>query len=267
LAWKRGLILAAGAKVRMCSDPVEPEDFADIAFAIGDYEDLAEAQAFADMARAAHVLVNLVDKPALSDVQFGAIVNRSPIVAAIATDGKAPSLGRAIRGRIEALLPPELSQWATAADDWRAKTQHLSGPAKRQFWADYANLALRAAKSAPTPALIAPLLEQAGGRRDEMVVIETGTSGRADQITLQALGILQRCDCIVTEDGIPQGVLDWARREAIIVRAAEVATADLPPAPCIAWLTPKIIPNAHRSQVALGLGLTDTDITCLYAGR
>ena len=64
--------------------------------------------AFCAAARAAGVPVNVIDKPAYCDFSFGAIVNRSPLVIGISTDGAAPVFAQAIRAKLEALLPQGL---------------------------------------------------------------------------------------------------------------------------------------------------------------
>ena len=67
-----------------------------------------EAAAFAALARRAGVPVNVIDKPAFCDFSFGSIVNRSPLVIGISTDGAAPVFGQAIRAKLEALDPARL---------------------------------------------------------------------------------------------------------------------------------------------------------------
>ena len=80
-------------------------DFENAAIAVGECEDDEQARRFRDAARAAGVPVNVIDKPDFCDFAFGSIVNRSPLVVGISTDGAAPVFGQAIRSRIEALLP------------------------------------------------------------------------------------------------------------------------------------------------------------------
>ncbi|MGV2184550.1 hypothetical protein [Rhizobium rhizogenes] len=58
---------------------------------------------------------NVIDKPTFCQFKFGSIVNRSPVVIGISTDGAAPILGQAIRRRIETLLPQSLKTWALLA--------------------------------------------------------------------------------------------------------------------------------------------------------
>ena len=68
----------------------------------------------------AGVPVNVIDKPAFCDFSFGAIVNRSPLVIGISTDGAAPVFAQAIRAKLEALIPRGFARWAEAARRWRA---------------------------------------------------------------------------------------------------------------------------------------------------
>ena len=82
-----------------------------------------EAARFAAAARAAGVPVNVIDKPKFCDFAFGAIVNRSPLVIGISTDGAAPVFGQAIRAKLEAMIPRGFARWAEAARRWRATVQ------------------------------------------------------------------------------------------------------------------------------------------------
>ena len=158
-AWKAELLSAAGATVdvyaadacdEMLALAIDPprgaivvhrrewtaNDFAGAAIAVGACENETEAQRFSDAARAAGVPVNVIDKPKFCDFAFGAIVNRSPMVIGISTDGAAPVFGQAIRGKLEALIPRGFAQWAAAARRWRADVQAsgLSFNARRRFW-------------------------------------------------------------------------------------------------------------------------------------
>ena len=92
--------------------------------------------AFANAARAAGVPVNVIDKPAFCDFAFGAIVNRSPLVIGISTDGAAPVFAQAIRAKLEALLPKGFADWAAAAARWRTavKPSGLPFSGRRKFW-------------------------------------------------------------------------------------------------------------------------------------
>ena len=158
-AWKAELLSATGAAVdvyaehageEMLALAAEPpqgkieihrrawraEDFSDAAIAIGGCETEEEAARFAATARASGVPVNVIDKPAFCDFSFGAIVNRSPLVVGISTDGAAPVFGQAIRAKLEALIPFGFARWAEAARRWRTQVQssELSFGGRRRFW-------------------------------------------------------------------------------------------------------------------------------------
>ena len=104
--WKLELLEAAGAQVqRYAVDGWTPGDLRGAAMAVGGFEGDVAAKEFCDAARAQGVPVNVIDKPAFCDFSFGAIVNRSPLVIGISTDGAAPVFAQAIRAKLEALLP------------------------------------------------------------------------------------------------------------------------------------------------------------------
>src|SRR5262249_8113324 len=76
----------------------------------------------------AGIPANVIDKPRLCDFIFGAIVNRSPLVIGISTDGAAPVFAQAIRAKIEGLLPRGFARWAEAARRWRTLVQATDLP-------------------------------------------------------------------------------------------------------------------------------------------
>src|SRR5882757_580236 len=124
-----------------------PDIFAGAAIAIGDFENDSEAAAFAKAAEGAGVPVNIIDRPAFSQFQFGSIVNRSPVIIGISTDGAAPILGQTIRRRIETLVPPWLAQWGALARELRATVMErlAKGAPRRRFWERFGERAFAAA--------------------------------------------------------------------------------------------------------------------------
>ena len=88
------------------------------------------------LARRSGVPVNVIDKPAFCDFSFGSIVNRSPLVIGISTDGAAPVFAQAIRAKLEAMIPRGFARWAAAAKRWRPRVQALvpSFGARKRFW-------------------------------------------------------------------------------------------------------------------------------------
>src|SRR3954454_23284733 len=155
-AWKAELLSAAGATVEVYAEEPSEEllalandgprsavvlhrrrwqdaDFPGAAIPIGGAADDTEAAPFPAAARAAGVPVNVIDKPAFCDFAFGSIVNRSPLVIGISTDGAAPVFGQAIRAKLEALIPRGFARWAEAAREWRPRVQALGGPVRERL--------------------------------------------------------------------------------------------------------------------------------------
>jgi uroporphyrin-III C-methyltransferase/precorrin-2 dehydrogenase/sirohydrochlorin ferrochelatase len=198
----------------------EPGDLAGAAFAVADIETDEEASRFVAAARAAGAVVNVIDKPAFCDVQFGALVNRSPLVVAISTDGAAPVFGQAIRAKIEAALPQGLKRWAEAARDWRPLVQArgLAYAARRAFWERFTQTALAAPGRAPADAdreaMMAALDRIEAAPATGRVSLVGAGPGDPELLTLKAVRTLQAADIILYDDLVSDGVLELARREA-----------------------------------------------------
>jgi uroporphyrin-III C-methyltransferase / precorrin-2 dehydrogenase / sirohydrochlorin ferrochelatase len=215
-----------GGTISVCTRVWTPADLSGAALAVGAFAADVEAAAFAQVARAAGVPVNVIDKPVFCDFSFGAIVNRSPLVVGISTDGAAPVFAQAIRSRLEALLPQSFAAWAAAAQRWRAtlKTSELSGAARGMFWQLFAKQAITKVDSAPTVADFVDLLAEVKGQgrsieNGSLTLIDAG--GGADSLTLRDLRALQSADVIVYDDGVSPDILDFGRREARKISVGE----------------------------------------------
>ena len=119
----------------------------------GRRRDDEEAQAiFAAAARMRACPSTSSTSRATAPSSFGAIVNRSPLVVGISTEGAAPVFGQAIRSRIEALLP---AAWLAGPTPPSAGAPSLAGStcrtaARRRFWERFAALALRVPDRVPS---------------------------------------------------------------------------------------------------------------------
>ncbi len=244
-AWKVELLAAAGAQVDVYApkpgaDLIElagdvafagrieihargwrSEDFANAAIAVGTFKTDEASAEFAAAARAAGVPVNVIDKPAFCDFAFGSIVNRSPLVIGISTDGAAPVFGQAIRAKFEAMLPAGFADWADAARRWRGPLQaiaHLSFAARRRFWQLFTARALVEPDRQPEESDYQSLLQELateGTKAEQGSVTLVGAGpGDPELLTLRAVRALQSADVILIDDLVSAGVLDFARREA-----------------------------------------------------
>ncbi len=196
-------------------------------------DDGAAAAAEAARLRAAGLLVNVVDRPALCDFTVPAFVDRSPVIVAVGTGGASASLAKALRERLEALLPAGLGRLAEAIFAARA-TVAARAPTiddRRRLW----DAAL--APGGPLDPLAEPADAGGGDRRaarrrgrrrrragapDDIVL----TSPDPDDLTLRQLRALNQADTIYHDADVPAAILDRARRDA--VRVAGPVPAVLP---------------------------------------
>ena len=242
-AWKAELLAASGARVEVFAKELGSEMaslmargaaagsithfarawsvdvFKGAAIALCDAHDEAEGQAFYCAAVAAGVPVNVIDKPAFCQFQFGSIVNRSPVVVGISTDGAAPILGQSIRRRIETLLPPALAGWGALAKSLRGLVARElePGPQRRMFWERFAERAFVAEPVASEAEVFRQLVQDVSAgtsAKGGKVSLVGAGPGDAELLTLRAVRILQSADVILFDDLVSEGVLELARREA-----------------------------------------------------
>lgn len=243
--WKVELLAAAGAQVNVFAETFEPHiealaaqldrvvlerrrwtpsDLDGAALAIAECEEEDEARALQQAARSAGVHLNIIDKPQWSAFQFGAIVERSPLVLAISTDGGAPVFGQSIRARIETLLPDGFRHWARAAKAWRSRVAALGLDlhGRRKVWEAFARRALAHPERAPDESDLEAILRAGEGLAGEGLTPAEGGSvllvgagpGDPELLTLRAVRALQDADVVLFDDLVSPGVLDMARREA-----------------------------------------------------
>ncbi len=176
--------------------------------------------------RARGVLVNATDRPELCDFTLPAIVDRDPVLIAIGTGGASAGLAKALRQRIEALLPARLGALATAL--------HAARDAIRARWPDAG--ARRRAIDAGLAAggAIDPL--GAGVEGVERWLAGVNDAGRGglvhvrlhsgdpDDLTLRMARLLGEADRVYHAPDVPDAILDRARADAARIGA------DRPPA-------------------------------------
>jgi uroporphyrin-III C-methyltransferase / precorrin-2 dehydrogenase / sirohydrochlorin ferrochelatase len=188
--------------------------------AFGDQTDIRLAR----MGRMVGLLVNVVDNLDASDFITPAIVDRAPVTVAIATEGAAPVLARAIKADLEARLPQGLGALARTGKYFRHHAEGLpQGRRRRDFWADY--------YFQTGPEVLAEVGEELLGHalHDLLArhLAQTPRAGRVDLVgagpgdpelmTLRARRLLDAADVVIHDRLVPQPILDLARREAIFV--------------------------------------------------
>lgn len=217
---KRRLIVRAGGV------PVG-EDAPNAALAVVALTDEGEAEAAVARLRARGLLVNAVDRPALCDFTWPAMIDRDPLIVAIGTGGAAAGLAKMVRQRIEALLPSGIGTLAAALGAARpALRRRFPQPDDRRRALDAALAAGGALDPlVPQPAdtvdrwLGAPDARPADG----LVTIRL-RSADPDDLTLREARWLASADRVHHDPSVPAAILDRARADA--ARIAGPAPAD-----------------------------------------
>jgi uroporphyrin-III C-methyltransferase/precorrin-2 dehydrogenase/sirohydrochlorin ferrochelatase len=296
-AWKAELVSAAGARVDLFADEPCEEiravaaqpprgvivvhkrawqagDMTGAALAIGGFTDDEEARRFTAAARAARVPVNVIDRPAYCDFSFGAIVNRSPLIIGISTDGAAPAFGQSIRAKLEALIPRGFADWAGAAKEWRAAVQSsgLSFASRRRFWQLFAKRALARSNAQPQQGDFDTLLDQTRAEQplsDQGHVTVVGAGpGDAELLTLRAVRALASADVILVDDQVSPQVMEFARREAkkMVIRASTSNSGEIGALMLIFARAGRRVVRLKRGDPTVASGAEDEIAACRIAG-
>lgn len=234
LAGRRVVIAGAGeaaeAKARLLAgspaqvdrlqgaEALEPERYVGAALAFVASDDDGFAAAAAAAARAAHVPVNVVDRPQLCDFTTPAVIDRGEVVAAIGTGGASPMLATLLRQDIEARVPEGAGRVAalfrTMQDEVRAA---LPEPGRRREF-------LRAALTGPAAeaamagdlARAADLLRRTLASDQPLAggVQFVDARGPVDLLTLRTVRALAAADILIPDEDASVEVLALARRDA-----------------------------------------------------
>ena len=179
-------------------------------------------QVVAVAAEARNILVNVVDNAELSSGIMPAIVDRSPLLIAIGTEGSAPALARHVRALIESVIDESFGRLAALLGRWRDRIRlgvpHLL--ARRRLYqrllqgpvAD----CVRAARDTDADGL---LEREIGAAADGSGLVQIVGAGPGDPglLTLNALRALQGADVVLHDRLVSSEVLRLARREAEMI--------------------------------------------------
>lgn len=184
------------------------------------HDDTAATEADTASLRGAGVLVNAVDRPDLCDFTTPSVLDRDPVLIAIGTGGASAGLAKALRLRLERILPQSLGRLADglfAARD-RLRARYPDAGDRRR--------ALDAALG--EGGALDPLREGAANDVDDW--LEAGhdtvlagvveiiiTSDDPEDLTLRQARLLGSADCITHDSLVPPEILARARADAVLL--------------------------------------------------
>lgn len=175
-------------------------------------------------AKARNIPVNVVDAPELCTFTMGSIIDRSPVVIAVSSEGNAPVLARYIRTKIETMLPASYGRIAAIAGEFReqVKAKFATTQARRRFWegvlqGPMVERVLSGQEQAARE-LLADLLNTADANANHgEVFLVGGGPGDPDLLTFRALRLMQQCDVCVYDKLVSPEVMELVRRDAELI--------------------------------------------------
>ncbi|MEJ2643624.1 MAG: siroheme synthase CysG [Gammaproteobacteria bacterium] len=213
---------AADGRIRHLPREFEPADLGEAVLVIAATDQPAVNRQVSELARAQRLPVNVVDSPDLCTCIMPSILDRSPVMVAVSTGGKAPVLGRLLRARLETLIPSAYGRLAALAESYRpaVKERIPDGEARRRFWEDMLNGPLAEMVFAGRDGEARAHLEQAlasaqgdGAPAGEVYLVGAGP-GDPDLLTFRALRLMQQAEVVVYDRLVAPAIVDLTRRDA-----------------------------------------------------
>jgi len=218
------LAMAEAGTIKYIANNFEPSQLAGACMVIAATDDEAVNIAVSVSAKAQNIPVNVVDAPDLCTFTMGSIIDRSPVVIAISSEGNAPVLARYIRAKIETMLPATYGRIADIAGEFRdqVKAKFATTQARRIFWegilqGPMVERVLSGQEQAARD-LLQNILDgtDATANKGEVFLVGGGP-GDPDLLTFRALRLMQQCDVCVYDKLVSPEVMELVRRDAELI--------------------------------------------------
>ncbi len=174
--------------------------------------------ALAESGRRQGCLVCRVDDTQDNDFIFPAVIDRSPLLVSVSTQGASPALTRHVKQRLEAFLPQDYRQLGTYVEQLRGRVKALLKPSERAaFWRRWMNsmapeliLGRQAGRAA---AVTDELLAGDDAGKGEVWLVGAGP-GDPDLLTFRALRLIQSAEVVFYDRLVNPLILDLLHPQA-----------------------------------------------------
>ncbi|HEX7364987.1 MAG TPA: bifunctional precorrin-2 dehydrogenase/sirohydrochlorin ferrochelatase [Dehalococcoidia bacterium] len=126
--------LAKQNAIRTICRDYQSGDLDDVYMVIAATDDAKVNEKAAVEARKKKILVNVVDKPDISDFIVPSYFRRGDIIVAVSTSGKSPALARKIKSELAAELKTEYAQLAVIASEVRSEIKKNGVEVSAEQW-------------------------------------------------------------------------------------------------------------------------------------
>ncbi|MBJ9423474.1 siroheme synthase CysG [Acinetobacter seifertii] len=166
-----------------------------------------------------NLLVNSVDDIPHCRFMVPAIIDRSPLVISVASNGTSPVLSRQIRTQLETSIPHGMGKLAEFSGKWRNQVKEkISNPDERRiFWENLYASPLKEQVFNDNLDVADSMLEQAlqewKAPKGEVYLVGAGP-GDPELLTLKALRLMQQADVVIYDRLVSAPILELCRRDA-----------------------------------------------------
>lgn len=216
--------------------------------------DAALNKAISELAEKQNTPVNVVDQPELCTFIFPAIVDRSPIIAAVSSGGSSPVLARLLRAKIETVLPSTYGRLAQLAEKYRTKVKQTFSAVneRRGFWerilSGPVSELMFAGKETEAESLLIETLSGSKSNKKELgeVYLVGAGPGDPDLLTFKALRLMQQADVVLFDRLVSQPVINLCRRDAEFINVGKARSEHTVPQDDINQLLVDYAKKGHR---------------------
>ncbi len=215
----------------------EQEDWQCAAVVVAATGEIEQDRAIAGQAKARNVPVNVVNNAALSSFIFPSIIDRNPIIAAVASGGELPVLSRLLRSQIETSLPHAYGRLASLAAEYRDRLREKlpNVTARRRVWerlleGRFAELVF-SGREQEARVLITHELAQIDTEQPavgEVYLVGAGP-GDPDLLTFKALRLMRQADVVLYDRLVSEPILALTRQDAEKINVGKARSKHLVP--------------------------------------
>ena len=224
--------LSKNAQIRLINKSFEETDIKDYSIIIAATDDSSVNSSISAIALDKKIPVNVVDSPELSSFIMPSIVDRSPLIIAVSSSGKAPVLSRIIRAKLETVIPSAYGILADIAGEYRQKVKDRFSTIKdrRIFWeAVFSGVIAEKVFSGR----ISEAKEDIQRQLDDSVEMDLGEvylvgagPGDPDLLTFKALRLIQQADVVLYDRLVSKGVMELVRRDSELIYVGKKGGSD-----------------------------------------
>ena len=217
------IALSKSNDIDLVTKHFEPEDIQNHSVIISATNDKSLNIQVSKMAHEFRIPVNVVDSPDLSSFIMPSIVDRSPVVIAVSSAGRAPVLARIIRAKLETIIPSAYGELAEMAGQFREKVKQRFNNIKdrRQFWEEiFSGVIAEKVFSGRSKEAKKELERRLANTTEESlgeVYLVGAGPGDPDLLTFKALRLMQQADVILYDRLVSKSVMELVRRDAELI--------------------------------------------------